>query len=111
MLENASWRTIGYGSTMALVDMFILSALKAKALGIFDGPWIVALSMLVYSFQPVIFLKSMQFETLTVMNLFWDLASDVLVTLSGLFVFGERLSLRRWLGVALSFISLCLLGC
>jgi multidrug transporter EmrE-like cation transporter len=53
----------------------------------------------------------MKFETLTVMNLLWDMTSDVLVTAVGLLYFEETLSPRKMLGVVLSFIAMCLLGC
>ena len=105
------WETIGYGGSMALIDTVILSLLKAKSLGMFDGIWVMILSMAVYACQPLIFFQSMKHETMTVMNLVWDMTSDVLVTLTGIGLFGEKLSLRRWAGVCLSFVSLCLLSC
>jgi hypothetical protein len=110
MFDNIRWKTVGFGLIMALIDVIVLSTLKAKALGWFDGNWIIALAMLVYSFQPVIFFKSLCEETLTAMNLFWDLASDVLVTIVGLFYFKEYLSPKRLTGVFLSMISLYLLS-
>jgi multidrug transporter EmrE-like cation transporter len=110
MVNTIRWKTIGFGLIMALIDVVVLSTLKAKSLGWFDGNWIIALAMLVYSLQPVIFVKSLGEETLTVMNLFWDLASDVLVTLVGLFYFKEYLSPKRLAGVFLSMISLYLLS-
>ena len=110
-MEGVRWKTIGYGTSMALVDGIVLSALKAKALGLFDGMWVLLGAMVVYAFQPLIFFKSLKSETMTVMNLYWDLASDVLVTFIGLFLFKEELSFRRMMGVVLSFVSLCLLSC
>ncbi len=109
--ENIRWMTVFFGFGMAFIDLFILGGLKAKSLGMLNGFWILPLAMLVYSIQPLIFFKSLQFESLTVMNLFWDLSSDILVTLLGLFTFKEKLSPRRMLGVGLSLISLLLLSC
>lgn len=43
------------------------------------------------------------------MNLVWDLTSDVVVTLIGLFIFSERISSVKMLGVLLSFVSLFLM--
>jgi multidrug transporter EmrE-like cation transporter len=111
MSETIRWKTISHGTAMAIIDTIVLSALKAKALGLFDGLWVVLGAMVVYAFQPLIFFSSLKSETMTVMNLYWDLASDVLVTFVGLFMFKEELSPRRMLGVALSFVSLCLLSC
>lgn len=102
---------IVYGTSMALVDVVVLSMLKAKAIGLLDGKLVLLGAMMVYAFQPFIFLQSLKSESLTVMNLFWDLASDVLVSLTGIFIFKEQLSFRKWLGVGLAFVSLCLMGC
>jgi multidrug transporter EmrE-like cation transporter len=49
-------------------------------------------------------------ETLTVMNLVWDLTSDILVTITGTVMFGEKISFRKWMGVGLAFVSLLLLS-
>jgi multidrug transporter EmrE-like cation transporter len=66
--------------------------------------------MIVYSFQPLIFLKSLNSETLTIMNLSWDLISDVLVTGIGLYYFKESLSNTKLYGVILSVISIILMN-
>ncbi len=109
--ENIKWMTVFFGVGMALIDTFILSGLKAKHMGLINTWWIIPIGMLAYSIQPLLFFKSFQYESLTVMNLFFDLSSDILVTIMGLFVFKEKLSPRRMLGVGLSFIALLLLSC
>jgi multidrug transporter EmrE-like cation transporter len=43
------------------------------------------------------------------MNLLWDVASDVLVTITGLWFFGEKISRTKMVGVVLSLISIVLL--
>ncbi len=89
-----------YGVSMAAIDVVILSLLKLFNIG----------AMLVYALQPILFLKSLSFSSLTVMNLLWDVSSDVLVTLVGLFYFKEELSTPKKLGVGLSLISIFLLS-
>lgn len=103
--------TVLFGVSMALIDVFVLGGLKAKSLGLLNGLWILPIAMGIYALQPILFYKSLQFESLTVMNLFWDLSSDLLVTLLGLFYFSEKLSPRRMVGVGLSIIALMLLSC
>lgn len=94
---------------MALIDAFILSSIKAYSLG-----WIkwrgVIIAMLVYAFQPLIVLESLNVGSLIVMNLLWDVMSDVLVTVFGIVYFKEKRSNVKMLGVVLSFISLVLLS-
>lgn len=105
------WHTVLFGLAMALIDVFVLGGLKAKSLGFLNGMWMLPIAMGVYALQPILFYKSLKFESLTVMNLFWDLSSDLLVTLLGLFYFAEKLSPRRMVGVGLSLIALMLLSC
>jgi multidrug transporter EmrE-like cation transporter len=109
LFNGFRWNTVGLGLLMALIDVFVLSAMKLKSISALNG-WVLPVGVLVYSMQPLIFYKSLGSETMTVMNLFWDLSSDVLVTIVGLFVFKEYLTPRRLAGVALSLISLFLLA-
>jgi len=94
---------------MATIDAFMLGMLKAMSLG-----WIntnlLFIPALVYAIQPFIFYKALGIETMTVMNLLWDVMSDVLVTFEGLYFFGEKVSHRKMWGVALSFVSIMLLS-
>jgi multidrug transporter EmrE-like cation transporter len=108
-MDGLRWNTIGLGIFMAIIDVFVLSAMKMKSLGVLNG-WVIPLAVIMYSMQPLIFFKSLKTETMTVMNLFWDLSSDVLVTITGLFFFNEYLTPRRLAGVALSMVSLWLLA-
>ena len=102
-------KTIGLGFIMAAIDVLVLSAMKMKSLGKFNG-WVLPAAVIVYSLQPLLFYESLQYDTMTVMNLVWDLTSDVLVTLTGLLIFKEYLTPRRMAGVALSLVSLFLLA-
>ena len=94
---------------MATIDAFMLGLLKAMSLG-----WIntnlLFIPAIVYAIQPFIFYKALSTETMTVMNLLWDVLSDVLVTFEGLYFFGEKLSHRKMWGVGLSLVSIMLLS-
>ena len=93
---------------MALIDVFMLGILKAMNLGWLNKNLMI-LPTLTYAMQPWIFAQSLKVESLVVMNLLWDVISDVLVTIAGLYFFKETLSSRKMLGVLLSFISILLL--
>jgi multidrug transporter EmrE-like cation transporter len=104
--------SLGYGGLMALGDSIVLSSLRAYNLGWIKWGGIVFLAMFFYSFQPLIFLKSLEHNnSLTVMNLLWDVMSDVSVTIIGLFYFKEKLTMLKKIGVFLSVISIILLTC
>lgn len=108
-LNQFDLSALGFGGTMALVDSVSLSALKAYSAGMIQWRGVILLSMLVYSCQPLLFLESLKYNSLTVMNLLWDVMSDVIVTLIGLFYFGEKLSSTKKVGVVFSLISIFLL--
>ncbi len=98
-----------YGATMASIDAFMLSFLKYISLEKLSPKWVL-LPMFVYMLQPVLFYFSLQYETLTVMNLLWDVISDVIVTMIGLFVFQEKIGPYKKAGVILSFFSILLMS-
>jgi multidrug transporter EmrE-like cation transporter len=97
-----------YGTYMATVDVFMLGILKAIHLG-WISKQLIFLPTLIYAMQPWVFLTSLKFESLTVMNLLWDVISDVLVTAEGLLFFQEKLTRTKTLGVCLSMVSIFLL--
>ena len=58
--------------------------------------------------QPFIFLEALNFESMTVMNILWDLSSDIIVTFIGIFIIGEKIGFRKAVGIALSFVAIYL---
>jgi multidrug transporter EmrE-like cation transporter len=103
-----NWRTIGFGVGFGLLDSITLPIVKAVSQGSLGFPW-MAVSSLLYASSPFIFLKALETESLTVMNLIWDLSSDLIVTFVGLFIFKESLPPLKILGVLLSFVSIFLM--
>jgi drug/metabolite transporter (DMT)-like permease len=100
---------LGFGAAMATIDAFMLSFIKYMSV---DKSYVrfLFLPMIIYALQPVIFYFSLKFETLTVMNLLWDVISDVVVTLIGLLVFKETIGPYKKAGVILSFLSIILMS-
>ena len=99
----------GFAATMASIDSTMLSLIKYISIHKKHVGWLI-LPMIVYSFQPVLFYLSLQYETLTVMNLLWDVISDVIITMIGLFVFKETIGPYKKAGVILSLMSIVLLS-
>ena len=98
-----------YGTYMASVDVFMLGLLKAMKLG-WVNTNLFFIPAIIYAIQPFIFYKALDVETMTVMNLLWDVISDLLVTVTGLFIFKEQISHRKMLGVGAAFIAIILLA-
>jgi multidrug transporter EmrE-like cation transporter len=99
-----------FGLAMATIDVFMLSIIKKASMNPFKWFRWMVVPTVIYALQPWIFLESLKYESLIVMNLMWDLISDILVTGTGFFYFGERLGPYKTIGVVLSFISITLLS-
>jgi len=99
-----------YGLFMATIDVFMLGILKLVSTGAIKNMWWMAVPTLVYALQPWIFLQSLRVETMIVMNLLWDLISDILVTGNGLLYFKEKISHTKMFGVLVSIVGIYLMS-
>jgi multidrug transporter EmrE-like cation transporter len=102
-----NWRTLAYGLGFGLLDATALPIVKGVSTG-WDPAWMI-IPTLMYAAAPSILLTALRKETLTIMNLVWDLSSDLTVTIIGLLVFAEKISPIKMLGVVVSFIGLILM--
>ena len=100
-----------YGLFMATIDVFMLGIIKMVSTGAIKNMYWMAIPTLVYASQPWIFLQSLRFETMIIMNLLWDLISDILVTGSGLLYFKEKISSTKMIGVGLSILGIYFMSC
>jgi len=100
---------IVFGTVMAIIDVVMMSGTKMIHEKTLSSVWTPAL-ILLYSAEPLVFLKSLNHGEMVIMNLIWDLCSDILVTLQGVLVFGETIKGLKLLGVCLSLISLALMS-
>ena len=102
-----NWRTLMFGLGFGLLDAVSLPIIKGVSLG--WNKLYMVIPFLCYAFSPFLFLKALSGESLTIMNLVWDLSSDVTVTLIGLFAFGEKIPIVKFSGLLLSLVSLFLM--
>lgn len=100
-----------YGLFMATIDVFMLGIIKMISTGAIKNLYWMALPTVIYAFQPWVFLHSLRVESMIVMNLLWDLISDVLVTANGVIYFKETLSHTKAIGVAFSLLGMYLMSC
>lgn len=101
-------RTLAYGLLFGLIDSVSLPIIKGVSIG--WNKWLMLVPIIMYAISPLIFLKGLSGETLTILNLVWDLTSDIIVTIIGLFFFAEHITPIKGIGVGLSFISLFLMS-
>ena len=99
-----------YGVALALADVVNLGILKGLRSGMIKNFAWIAFPTLAYAVQPWIFYSALSHTSMTVMNLLWDVLSDIFVTASGLFFFKEHLSFKKHLGVLFAFMAVFLLA-
>lgn len=101
---------VAFATLMASMDAVVLAWIKDYALGLVSWKF-VPLAMCIYGLQPYIFLQSLRYETMTVMNIMWDLISDIIVTATGLLYFKEKLTPVKQGALGLAFVSILLFAC
>ena len=99
-----NWRTLSYGLAFGTLDAIALPIVKGVSIG-WDKAWML-LPVFMYAVSPFMLLSALREETLTIMNLVWDLSSDLIVTFIGLIIFAESISPMKFLGVCFSFMAL-----
>lgn len=107
-IGNFSILPIVFGIFMSILDVAMMSIAKLSSKGKIAYWTALPLATLVYSLEPYLFFKSLNYESLTAMNLIWDLTSDILVTFLGVFYFKESIKGLRWLAVLFAMFSLAL---
>lgn len=104
---NKNLTSIAIGLVLAVFDLLNMGAIKNVSRGAFK-PAVMWIVTILYAAQPWIFLKGLNYTSMAVLNLSWDLISDILVTLSGLFYFRESLTNYKMLGVLFAVVSIIL---
>ena len=98
------------GVLMSILDLIMMTTTKMISNGTLSSWWAIPFAVGIYALEPLIFLKALNYESMVVMNLVWDLTSDVIVTLQGVIVFGEPIKGLKGIGVFMSLCSLALMS-
>ena len=99
-----------HGLILALIDATVLPLLKLRFTHKVTGLWPLVVAFLAYGSQTLIFFNSLRYETMTVMNVLWDVMSDIIVTLIGLFVLKEVVTTKKLAGIGFGVVALYLLS-
>jgi multidrug transporter EmrE-like cation transporter len=103
---NFSMLPIVFGTFMAILDLVMMGSIKMIHNGTLSVGVGIPLAVGMYALEPLFFLKAMNYEGMAVMNLIWNLMSDILVTLQALLIFGETIKGIRWVAVGMAVVSL-----
>ena len=113
LIQSVNWKVgsfdllpILFGLVMALIDITMMGTLKFIDQGKLAYNIGFPIATLLYAFEPYVFLKAMAHSNMLTTNLIWNLASNILVTLAGVFFFKEKIKGLKWLAIGLSLFSL-----
>jgi multidrug transporter EmrE-like cation transporter len=113
LIQSVNWKLgsfdllpIFFGILMALIDINMMGILKFIDQGKLAYAVGFPIATLLYAFQPYVFLKAMAHSNMLTTNLIWNLASNIMVTLLGVFFFKEKIKGLKWLAIGLSLFSL-----
>jgi len=113
LIQSVNWKVgnfdllpILFGVVMALIDITMMGTLKFIDQGKLAYNIGFPIATLLYAFEPYVFLKAMAHSNMLTTNLIWNLASNILVTLLGVFFFKEKIKGLKWLAIGLSLFSL-----
>ena len=113
LIQSVNWKLgnfdllpILFGIVMALIDITMMGTLKFIDQGKLAYAIGFPIATLLYAFQPYVFLKAMSHSNMLTTNLIWNLASNIMVTLLGVFFFKEKIKGLKWLAIGLSLFSL-----
>ena len=102
-----NYMSVLFASIMTVVDISAFGIVKEITLkGL--NPYFLAISMILYSIQPFIIWNSLSYQSLTLMNITWNVLSSISIAILGLLVFQEHLTHRETLGAVLGFMCIYL---
>lgn len=99
-----------YATCMSIIDLCMMGLLKSNILGLLNGAWVIPLAMALYSLQPILFYFGLTFKSMGVFNILWNSISSILVVLSGVYFFNEKITRLNYLGISLCLTGICILG-
>jgi hypothetical protein len=99
-----------YTSGMVFIDIITMSLLKLKNITFLENSYILPISMILYSIQPLLFFKGLSFEGIGIVNGLWNAISTGIIAVIGFLVFKENLSFLNCLGILLCMIGILLIG-
>ena len=104
-----NYPVIIYGTVMAIIDVITFSLLSKMKINILSKNLIFALFVL-YGFQPIIFYHGLTYTNMSILNLSWNLMSNIIVTTVGILYIGNVLTVTQSIGIVIGILSLYLMN-
>lgn len=97
------------GFILSMSDALGLSIIKDLSIGRFTNNLWMIIPTLIYGLAPLIAYIGIKHSSITIINIIWDMSSDIVITLIALFIFREHLSKVKMVALFMAFIALFLL--
>lgn len=97
-----------YSIILSLNDIASFGLVKTYALRQVSVVPGLILPMLLYSLQMPLFFQGLRYTTMAILNISWNLVSNIVVTLVGIFYFREKITHLRSAAILLALSSLAL---
>jgi multidrug transporter EmrE-like cation transporter len=95
------------GLIMALIDVLSMSISKEIVIGNLAYNWLI-IAIFLYGVQIIIFYNGLKFNPMSTLNLTWNLYSNIIITLIGLYYFKENISHIEMWGIGFALFALFL---
>ena len=106
-MENLFNNGLFYGMMLSLNDVINMSIVKNISTGLLAQNWLYVAYFL-YGFQMIIFSNGIKVTGMSVLNLTWNLISNLVITIIGLYYFKENITyLEKW-GILFAMFALVL---
>lgn len=106
-MENLFNSGLFYGLILASNDVINMSIVKNISIGILSLNWIYFAHIL-YGFQMIIFYKGLKVTGMSLLNLTWNLISNIVITMIGLYYFKENVKHLEIWGILFALFALFL---
>jgi len=97
------------GSCLSLIDIISMGIIKQINLGILQQNWI-SIAFILYGSQMLIFNYGLSTTSMTTLNLTWNLFSNIVITILGIFYFKENITHLETYGIGFAIFALFLFG-
>ncbi len=87
----------------------LLAVLSAKYYSLNKNVWLLIASSMLFAITALFFARSLQYENLAIVNVFWTSISVVLITIFGVFLFKEHITILQFVGIVFTVLGLILI--
>ena len=98
-----------FGLLLAFNDLITMSISKEIIIGNLTSNWLV-ITFILYGFQMMIFYTGLKSTPMSLLNLSWNLISNIIITIIGIYYFKENISNLETYGLLFGLFSLFLFG-